>query len=376
MTGSLTNEDVAKLLTDPSSDSRVKAAAKIAASFSGGELTERERKLAEEIFHIMLSDAEVRVRKALSENLQECPAISHEIAKALASDVDQVALPLLQFSDVLNDQDLLEIIDHRSEEKQIAISQRTLVSEQISTALIDTNNENVVASLIANEGAQISHASFDKAADNLGDVEKVQLAMIGRSSLPISVAEKLVSKVSQILCDELMKTHELTPDTAADLLLRSRERATVTLSRESADEDVQKLVKQLHRNGRLTSSLVIRAMCMGDLRFFESALSELAHIPLINAHTLIYDPGRTGLQRLWLASGMPVAQLAAVFAALDAASELEYNGEAEDRQRYSRRLMELVLTQYDDPAVVFESGDLEYLLAKISDLPSGGMHVD
>ncbi len=369
-TGPLSNEDVAKLLSDPSPNARMEAATKIATDFNRDSLSDKERGIAEDIFRIMLNDAEVRVREALAVNLKENVALPHDVALALANDVSSVSLPILTFSEVLSDSDLIEIISTQNEEKQIAISGRPQVSQSVSSSLVNTGRENVVSTLVANEGADISEAAFAQAVDQLGDSEKVQQAMVGRSSLPISITEKLVTRVSDALRMELMKRHDLTADTAADLLLQSRERATVTLSTESANANVVKLVKQLHQNGRLTSSIILRALCMGDFRFFECALSELAEIPLINARTLIHDPGKTGLRRLWLASKMPEPQLVAVYAAIQAASELEYDGEPNDRQRFSRKLIELILTQYDDLGVEFESDDLEYLLTKMSRLPA------
>lgn len=369
-TGSLSNEDVAKLLTDSSPDSRMEAATKIATNFNRATLSDTERGIAEDIFRIMLNDAEVRVREALSINLMESSTVPHDVALALANDVNSVSLPMLNSSEVLTDSDLIEIISSQNEDKQVAISGRPHVSQSVSSSLVNTGNENVVSALVTNEGADISEATFAQAVDQLGNSEKVQKAMVGRSVLPISITEKLVTRVSDALREELVKRHELTADTATDLLLQSRERATVTLSTESVTENVVKLVKQLQQNGRLTPSIVLRALCMGDLRFFETALSELAHIPLVNTRTLIHDPGKIGLKRLWLASNMPEPQLVAVYAAIQAATELEYDGEENDRERYSRKLIELILTQYDDLGVEFESDDLEYLLMKMSKLPA------
>ena len=137
-----------------------------------------------------------------------------------------------------------------------------------------------------------------------------------------------------------------------------------------------KLIAQLHQNDRLTPSIILRALCMGDMRFFEAALSKLADIPLVNVRALIYDPGALGLKKLYEKAELPAQQFVAVRAAIDAAQELEYDGEANDRERFSRRLIELVLTQYDDLGVEFESSDLEYLLTKMGDLPPTVMDKD
>jgi uncharacterized protein (DUF2336 family) len=366
----LTKEDVVRLMNDPSTTSRVEAASKIAGGVNDTKLTDNERGLAQEIFRIMVNDAEVRVREALAANLKDSPHLPHDVAITLARDVDTVALPVLSFSDVLTDSDLVEIIHTQGEQQQLAIAGRTNVSESISDALIDTANENVVASLISNEGAEISEKSFEKVLDTLGDKEKIQTALVYRSALPITVAEKLVTRVSEIMREQLLERHELSNDIATDLLLQTRERATVMLSTDSGAGDVQVLVKQLYNRNRLTTSIILRALCMGDLRFFEAAMAELTHIPLLNARTLIHDPGKLGLKRLWTSAGLPQAQLVAASAAVDAAKELEYDGGANDRERFSRRLLELILTQYDELGVEFDSNDLEYLLAKISTLPS------
>ncbi len=366
----LTEQDVARLLAHPSPEARAETAAKVAADYRNGNLTESELRIAEEIFRIMVKDAEIRVRQALSINLKENAILPHDVARTLAEDTDTVALPILEFSEVLNDQDLVEIIRSQSESKQVAIARRKDVSEVVSGELVDTGNERVVTNLVSNAGARISEASLQKVVDNFGDREQLQHAMVRRPRLPLTVAERLVTMVSEQLQGELAKRHALSPDLATDLILRSRERAVITLSTESEEDDVEKLVRQMHECERLTPSIILRALCMGDMRFFESALSERAGIPIINGRQLIHDSGDLGLRALFKKAGLPDTYFTAVRAAIDVAKEIDYDGEENDRERYSRRMIERVLTQYGDLGVEFESDDLEYLLGKLEELPS------
>ena len=67
----LTKDDVSRLLTDPSVDNRIETSTKIAEGFNDGTLNEYERRMAEEIFRVMVKDAEVRVREALALNLKK-----------------------------------------------------------------------------------------------------------------------------------------------------------------------------------------------------------------------------------------------------------------------------------------------------------------
>ena len=366
----LTKDDVSKLLSDPSADNRIETAAKVAGDFDSGALSDSERQMAEEIFRFMVKDAEVRVREALAQNLKESPNLPHDVALSLAQDVDQVALPILQFSDVLTDGDLIEIIQSQSEDKQTAIAGRSSVSDSVSEALVDTGNEKAVTSLLANEGADISENSLKKVVDDYGERERIQDAMVHRPNLPVSVAEKLVTVVSEKLAGELIGRHDLPENAITDLVLQTRERAIISLSTDSDAGDVDILVRQLHKNGRLTPSILLRGLCMGDLTFFEAAIAELANVSLANARQLIYDSGQLGLRTLCREAKIPIPQLIAVRAAIDVSREMELDGRENDRQRYSRRMIERIMTQYDDLGVEFESNDLNYLLTKMSQLPS------
>ena len=106
--------------------------------------------------------------------------------------------------------------------------------------------------------------------------------------------------VSEKLQDHIMRNHPLRPALVTDLVIASRERTTVSLlEQDTGEEDVMDLVRQLYQNGRLTSSIILRAICMGDLRFGEAALATMANVPLVNAQTLIHDSGNLGLKAIY-----------------------------------------------------------------------------
>lgn len=366
----LTAQDVQRLLQDPSEEVRADTAAKLAEQFDAAALTEHERTLAEEIFRLMMRDAEVRVREALARNLKENPMVPHDVASALAHDVDSVALPILEFSAVLTAEDLIEIVQERDPEKQKAVARRATVQSEVADALVEEGNADVAATLAANEGAEISEGSMMRLVDRFGDDARVQDPLVHRSSLPVTVSERLVHHVSEQLKDHLLRNHELPADMAADLVMQSRERATITLSTESSEDQVERLVRQMQDHGRLTDSIIVRAACMGDLKFVEYALVMRTGLPILNVRQLIHDSGPLGLTGIAEKAGLPQSLHPAIRAAIDVMGETDYDGEENDLERYQRRMLERVLTQYGDLGVEFESHDLEYLLAKMNQLPA------
>lgn len=359
----LSVEDVRKLLSDPSTDNRAFTAQKVAAAFAAGSLGERERVLAEEIFRIMARDVELKVREALSRSIRLSPDLPHDVAVALANDIAAVALPVIEASSVLTDDDLLTIIQSKPAEYQVAVAGRAVVSERISDALVDTRNEDVVARLVANEGARLTEQAMTRVLDDFGHVKRISNPMAERSVLPLTIAERLVTLVSEKIRDHLVTHHDLSPDVAMDLLLDSRERATLNLLGGTADApDVFELVDQLHANGRLTPTIVMRALCMGDLSFFEVAMAKLAEIPVVNAHQLIHDRGGKGLERLFKRCGLPPQSLPVAKTALQAIDELALMTDG-DRQTMRQLMIERVLTQFEEG---MDPENLDYFITKIA----------
>ena len=365
MSETLNEQDVARLLANPDGDTRAEIAQKIAAQHA--VLSDKERKMAEDIFRVMVHDAEVRVRSALSRQLKENQLVPHDVAMSLARDVEDVALPMLQFSEVLSDADLIEIVQSQESHKAEAVARRAHVSTAVSEALVETHNEQVVATLVANEGAQISESTFHKVVDEFGSNDLIGKPLAERHDLPVTIVEQLMTRVSDNIRDYLIKQRDFSPEHVDTLLMQAREMAVLGLS--DSDTDVEKLVEHLHKNGRLTPSIILRAVCMGDLNFFETAMAKLAKIKPDNARTLIHDAGKRGFDAVYEKSGLPTSFHRAMRAAIDVSAEMEYDGEPHDRERFSRRMIERILTQYGDLGVEFEADDLEYLLAKVNQLP-------
>ncbi len=356
----LSSADVRSLLSDPSTENRSKTAAKIGTHFTDGTLSDSERRTAEDIFRLMIRDLEVSVRKSLSHSIRLSKDLPRDIAITLANDVADVALPIITYSELLTDEDLINIVATKPEDYQCAVASRAVVSEHVSKALVQTGNETVVAQLVANEGAIVNEATMAQVLDTHGHIAKISNPMANRKVLPLGIAERLVNLVSTKIRDHLVTHHDLSPDMAMDLLLDSRERATLHLL-DGDDEapDVVALVDQLYKNKRLSDSIVLRAICMGDISFFEAALARKANISVANAYQLIHDRGQTGLERLFEKAQMPANMLKVVRMALQTMNEI--GGNIDDRQTLRSVMMERVVTQFEDGL-----DDMDYFIAKLS----------
>ncbi|HUB43363.1 MAG TPA: DUF2336 domain-containing protein [Acetobacteraceae bacterium] len=366
MTSSLSQADVARLLAEPSVGVRSELAAKVALEIDSAQLTPDELAIAQDIARIMAQDAAQAVRQALAESLRHAVHLPREVALRLADDVEAVALPVLSASPALTDDDLIAILRRATVPQQHAIASRPEVSEPVSDVVIATAEEGAVATLMRNKGAHIAEPSLHRAVDRFPGSVAIKTGMVHRASLPISVAERLVVMVSEDLRRYLLSHHALPASVAADLVLQSRERAVIGLSLRASREDLTALIRQMHRHRRLTPSLILRALCMGDLAFFEIALAVRAGVPVENAQILVHDPGGKGLASLYRKADLPESLLPVFRVAVDAANSTGLDGGERDFERYRSRVITRVLSQCED----FGPEDLEYLVGKLGDLLS------
>ncbi len=365
----LTKKDVDRLIADDSPEVRADTAKKVARVFDETILSKEEKEIAEDVFRIMVHDAEIIVRKALADNLKDNPYIPHDVAKILARDVEEVAIPIIQYCNVFTPEDLIEIVEMNNEEKTIAVAGRPDLTEKVSEAIADKGGEEAVATLVANEKAIISQSAFEKVIDRFPKSKKIHKPLVYRTKLPVAVAERLVNLVSDELKETLIVKHDLPPDIVSDIIVKAREETTIKISAGSSGDDIQKMISQMNQNGRLTASVILRALCMGDMTFFEYAMAELSDVPVRNCRILLHDSGALGLEALYEKTNLPKRFYPIFRAAVDVINENYYDGGLNDIKRYSRRTIERILTKIEENNLQMDPEDIEYLLGRLSLLP-------
>ncbi len=359
----LTEAEVQRLLEDKSSDSRADISGRIASSYSNASLNDDEKQIAEQIFRLLVRDTEVKVRATLAQNLKESSLIPRDIIMSMVNDVNEVSLPVLEYSQVLSDSDLLDVL-HSSQEtsKYLAVSRRNNVSEVISGTLVNKGNEEVVGSLLNNKSAFISDDVFSHIIDNYKENTSLMESMTNRARLPISAVEKLVNVVSSNISDSLKQKYKLPDESIQKEVEKSRESETLNLVRSArSHDDVGSLINHLKDSDRLTPSMILSALCQGNFDFFESSLALLSNIKVENARKLIADRGELGFRAIYNKSGLPDAMFPAVKLLLKIVRELDAEGERSGTSYYSNRIVERILQYSEDSPVE----NLSYIIALV-----------
>ncbi len=358
----LTDADINSLVRGATPDERAIAASKLCRRIDEGGLSDEDRDVAHEILRVMAADAAALVRRALAVTLKSSAVLPHDLALKLAHDVESVATPVLTFSPVFTDEDLIEIIRFSGPVRQIAIAKRSSLSEAVTAAMVEHGSEAAVTAACANDNASFSEASLQKAISRFASSQDLLAAVAYRRVLPLSVAERLVNLVGEQLRDHLVNHHGIAPETAVQIAVGARERATIDLVDEAGrTADVEQFVSHLAGQGRLNASMLLRALAHGHMTFFEWGVAELAKVPHHRTWLMIHDAGPLGLRAIYDRAGLPSRLYPAFRVAVDTFHSMEFDGGAGDHRRFQERMLERFLTQ-PSPA---PREDLDYLLDKM-----------
>ncbi|MEL7481324.1 MAG: DUF2336 domain-containing protein [Pseudomonadota bacterium] len=358
----LTEADIRRLIKGETAEDRASVAHRVCRRIALDILSESERVHAAEIMKLLADDMAELVRRTLAITLRNSPRLPRDLALKLAQDVETVALPVLEHSPSFTEDDLIELALSVTAAKQSAIAARPRVPESVAEVLAEHGVLEAVQTLAENPGAEWTDKSFGDSIERFGSDERLQEAIVRREYVPIHIAEKLVSLVSGGVFDLLVNRHELPAQVAIDLASGARERATIDLVEQAGrTRDLGRFTQQLNLNGRLSHSLIVRAVCMGHMGFVEHALAELSGVPHNRVWLMVHDAGPLGLQAVFDRSGLPRKLMPVFKAAISTFHETQLDGGSGDRRRFRARMIERVLTQFQ--AIPRE--DLDYLLEKL-----------
>lgn len=362
MRANLTESDIRTLIKGPTIEDRAQAAHKLCRIIDEAQLSAEERKHAEGIIGIMAADAAVLVRRALAVALKNSPRLPRDIANKLARDIDTIALPVVMNSPVLTDDDLVEIVRACPPSKQVAVASREKLSTKVTGAIAEYAVTEAVERALANDNALFDEEALDTTLYRFAGVSNIMEAMVRRNVLPVGVTEKLVAMVAGELFDHLVNNHELPPQIAIDLAMASRERATLDIVEQAIRQsDLPRFVQQLNLNGRLTPSILMRGLCLGQMDFVEHAMAELAGMSHQRMWLMMHDSGPLGLKAACERAGLPPRLYPSMRAAIDVYHSIEREGVARDRISFRKRMLERTLTLFQS----VPKDDLDYLLEKL-----------
>jgi uncharacterized protein (DUF2336 family) len=325
--------------------SRAEAGHALARSYLHTEVDEQTRHDMEAALTILLDDEAADVRYALADALAASEDAPRHIIVGLAGDHTGIAALVLSRSPLFVDSELVDIVAASSEPLQEAVARRPLVSQSVAAAIAEVGERAACLALIGNANAAIASISFRRMAERFGDDADIRDALLGREDLAPSIRQLLVRTVSERLSAMVVDRAWLPEARARTITREACDRATIAIAAESETEELPALVEHLRVTGQLTTALLLRAVCAGNMALFQTALSVLTGVPERRIAGLVRGRRLNGLRAAYARAGLPLYAFDAFSAVLDVWRRAPEAG-PEERYRFIAANVETVLTRY------------------------------
>ncbi len=363
MSDKLSQSDVDLLTKGKNLESKVEVINKISTQYRAGAFSGKEQGLAEEIFRLLIRYAEIGVRKSIAENLMSADQMPRDIILSLAKDIDDVSRPILEFSELLTDDDLIDIVSTGDTKAQVAVAQRNSLSESVSEALVNTEKGEVVTSLLNNASAQIAEKSLIKVIDSFSNKEEVIEALVTRGSIPSILVVELTKKVSSVIQSKLEKKYNCSFEKISTLFAESGEIAAFRFGNMKIfGNDLLELINMLEANDQLEQALdpihgkltfilndlepigqfvPISAIALGNKTMFEICMSRIAGVKYHNIEKLVSNLD-SGLKALYEKAALPEPLFDAVKFAIEVIDEIDQKAKEKGTFRARENLHEYI----------------------------------
>ena len=263
------------------------------------EAQEETKRFVEETLEILARDQVARVRQILAEALHDLAEAPPSVIRQLARDAQEVvACPVLEFSPLLTDQDLIDIIGEEcASGKLSAISRRRELAAPVADAIVATEDQDAITALLVNSSAQIREETLDSLVEAARAVEPWQPPLVERPRLSSRTIQKLAGFVADNLLRKLQNRDALDPDPAA-LVADEVHRRLAEEDRSGASAG------RPDRTGELNDEALMEAVAAGNRSLVREILMQLSGLEAETIEKILDAGSAKGITALTWKAGL------------------------------------------------------------------------
>lgn len=292
------NHTLVDLARESSSDKRRELLQEVSNLFVDGAdaHSDRETLLFGDVLARLLDQVSVDDRAAVSSKVAGLERTPRELALKLANDELPVAAPVLQFSPVLTDDDLIDLASRQSQGHLKAISQRAEISASVTDVLVERGDSDVLNAVTRNLGARFSDHGFATLADKAAADHELGEALSFRADMPPSVAKLLVARLSPAARQRL--EHLMSQDRDKLDAILGEARREMDASRQANRRnriDAKLMVADIRENKRRLDEVLDQLVFKKRVIDIAYVLSELAGVPEAHVNNVLHKVNATGI---------------------------------------------------------------------------------
>jgi len=288
-------DELEAALSSGTNSRRIEMLTRITDLFVGGATRYSEEQIGifDDVMVRLVSTIEAKARAKLSHRLAAIANAPANVIHMLAFDDDiDVAQPVLQQSERLDDPTLVVSATTKSQQHLFAISRRRSLSEAVTDVLVERGDRDVVHSVVKNAGARFSDAGFRMLVDRSTGDDDLATIVGKRSDIPrphfLVLLEKASSAVRALLASENPDASSAIDGVVAEVVGGIRDDARNSSPDFAAAQAAVERQNRLRRIGEGEIYQYAR-----DRKFEETAisLSLMCDTPIDVVERALLDPG-------------------------------------------------------------------------------------
>ncbi len=171
--------------------------------FISAKLSLREQDIVADILITMLKQAEKDLRLAISERLSNLEQAPLRVVLYLSNDDIDVARPILTYSPVFEEMDMMLVIETRDSEYWQAIAARADLRAAVIRALVETRDVPTARVLVNNNEINIPADSFAILGDMSETANDLSVPLLKRKDLPQDLVSNIYRHVGATIRENL-----------------------------------------------------------------------------------------------------------------------------------------------------------------------------
>lgn len=253
------------------------------------ERSDKESLLFDEIVGAVAQDLEIQVRIELSRKVADSPGPLRRTARRLAMDEIEVARPVLERSRSLTENDILEVIEAKSQDHMMAVTMRRDIGEKVSSVLVAKGEDRVLVSLLKNDTARMDRQTFERVAERVENNPVLHASFVRNANIPLDLLNNVYLRVEHDLRREIMrKFHGVSPAELEAALEASRNHLSSAYGALPADYQAAKdHIAKLTKAGSMLPPVLVQLLREERRTAFLIAFAQLVDIEFDLAHRLV-----------------------------------------------------------------------------------------
>ena len=227
---------------------------------------------------MMLDDASPLVRQAMAEVFARSAEAPAAIVQALSVDQPSVALPILEYSPLLIDADLVDIIATGNCEMQCAIARRINLPASVCAAIAEVGSAAAALELIENPYAELAPFSWDRIVERHGHLAAIRESLLVLEDLPAATRAGAGRQTVRHAGAIRGRAQLAQRRPGGRIASEARDRSTVNIAARSRGETCAAWCGICAPRAS-SPRLILRALLSGNLELFDAALAELSDLP-------------------------------------------------------------------------------------------------